>query len=136
MGNRVPQSELSQMNPLIWAYIGDAVYSLKAREFALMSVGGTCDDLHKATVKLVKAAAQADAVTRIEPLLTEQEKDVIRRARNAHTPQRAKSATTAQYHKATSLEALVGFLYLTDSARLDYIIDAIFSPSGDTEDNI
>ena len=79
---------------------------------ALVRAGGHVRDMHRAAVTRVCAHAQAEAMARVEGVLTERERDVARRARNAHqTP--PKNADAAEYHRATALEALVGYLFVT-----------------------
>ena len=105
------------------AYLGDAIYDLAVRE-ALVKRGGKVRDLHRAAVARVCASAQAEALTRVENMLTEEEQAVVRRARNAHqTP--PKNADRATYHRATALEALIGYLYIMGrAARMREILDA------------
>lgn len=93
------------------AYLGDALYDLYVRE-RLIAHGGRVRALHKEAVGLVCAHAQSEALGRVEGMLTEREADVVRRARNARqTPPR--NADAGEYHRATALEALVGYLYVT-----------------------
>ena len=93
------------------ALVGDSVYDLYVRS-RLVRKGGRVKDIHKNAVKHVNAHAQAMALDRIEGELTEDEAGVVRRARNAkQTP--TKNADAGDYHKATALEALLGYLYLT-----------------------
>ncbi|MDL2205568.1 ribonuclease III [Eubacteriales bacterium OttesenSCG-928-N13] len=103
------------------AFLGDTVYDLYVRGRAVAH-GGRMKQLHGASAKLVCAAAQSRALDRIEPMLTEAEQGVIQRARNAkQKPPR--NADPAQYHRATALEALIGYLYLSgDIARLDQLM--------------
>ena len=106
------------------AYLGDALYELYVRR-RLLASGAHVRQLHRRAVGIVCAQAQALALTRIEPLLTQAERDVARRARNAHqTP--TKNAQAAAYHRATALEAVLGYLYLTGQReRLDDIMRLI-----------
>ena len=93
------------------ALVGDSVYDLYVRS-RLVRKGGRVRDIHKNAVRHVNAHAQAMALERIEAELTEDEAGVVRRARNAkQTPTR--NADAGDYHKATALEALFGYLYLT-----------------------
>ena len=93
------------------AYIGDALYDLYVREH-LIAHGGRVRALHRHAISLVCAHAQAEALGRIEGMLTEAEAGVVRRARNAkQSPPR--NADPAEYHRATALEAVVGYLYVT-----------------------
>ena len=100
------------------ALVGDSVYDLYVRSH-LVRKGGRVKDIHKNAVKHVNAHAQAMALDRIENELTEEEMGVVRRARNAkQTP--TKNADAGDYHKATALESLLGYLYLTGrKERLD-----------------
>lgn len=93
------------------AYLGDTLWDLFVRE-ELVKTGGRMKELHRAAVARVRASAQSRALARIEDGLTEDEAAVVRRARNAHqTP--PKNADPADYCRATALEALFGYLYLT-----------------------
>lgn len=93
------------------AYLGDSLYDLYARE-RLVARGGKVHALHRRAVGLVCAHAQSEALRRVEPMLRPDEADVVRRARNARqTPPR--NADAGEYHRATALEALVGYLYVT-----------------------
>jgi len=105
------------------AYLGDALYDLRVRE-TLTRKGGRVKNMHREAVKHVCARAQSEALGRIEEMLDEDEQNVVRRARNAHqTP--SKNADRADYHRATALEALIGYLYITGrEARMRQILDA------------
>ena len=107
-----------ELNPLQLAYVGDTLHDLYVRSLLVsrkMSVGS----MHKQAVRMVSAAAQAAMLAAIENELTEQEADVTRRGRNAQ----AKHAAPADYAHATGLEALWGYLYVTNQTqRLDELI--------------
>ena len=94
------------------AHLGDGVFELMVRSWLCLHGKATSKGLHRATVRYVAAPAQARAVERILPLLTGEEGDVFRRGRNSHTAAIPKGASVAQYHTATALEALFGWLYL------------------------
>jgi ribonuclease-3 family protein len=93
------------------AYLGDTVYDLYVRSH-LVAAGGRVGKMHRQAIKLVCAHAQAEALSRIQDDLTEEEANVVRRARNVHQSP-PKNADPAEYQKATGLEALIGFLYAT-----------------------
>ena len=103
------------------AFMGDTIYDLYVRR-SIVRRGGRVQNMHKEAVALVCNRAQAEALGRIESELTEAEAAVVRRARNAHqNPPR--NANPADYHRATSIEALMGYLYLTGQQdRLDYLM--------------
>lgn len=93
------------------AYLGDTLYDLYVREH-LITRGGRVREMHREAITLVCAHAQSEALTRVQDGLTQAEADVVRRARNAkQTPPR--NADAAEYHRATGLEALIGWLYVT-----------------------
>lgn len=96
-----------ELSPLTLALIGDGVYELMVRERLVCLANRSAGELHRAAVSVVRAEAQAAAVERLLPLLTEQEAAVYRRGRNAHTPRKGDA-----YHSATGLETLFGYLYL------------------------
>ena len=94
------------------AHIGDAVYELMTRA-SLCADGHTAvQELHKLTTARVNAPAQARAAERILPLLNEEESAIFRRGRNTHVNSVPHAANVGQYHAATALEALFGWLYL------------------------
>ncbi|MGX8706174.1 MAG: Mini-ribonuclease 3 [bacterium] len=112
------------------AYIGDALYDLYVREH-LIARGGRVRSLHRQAISLVCAHAQAEALSRVEGMLTEAEVGVVRRARNTkQSPPR--NADPGEYHRATALEAVVGYLYVTGQRdRMNAILaaalpDAVF----------
>lgn len=113
------------------AYMGDAIYDLFVRE-RLLKRGGRVQQMHRQAIRQVCAGAQSQALGRIEGELTEAEAGVVRRARNARqTP--PKNADAADYHRATALEALIGYLYLSDQhQRMDELIRKALPE--DTED--
>ena len=93
------------------AYLGDALYDLYVREH-LIARGGRVRSLHREAISMVCAHAQSQALARVQDRLTEAEADVVRRARNAkQSPPR--NADPGEYHHATALEALIGYLYVT-----------------------
>lgn len=109
------------LSPLTLAFIGDTVYDLLVREEIICDANRPANDLHSLAVKKVKASAQASAITDVLPMLTEKELAVFKRGRNAKSGHIAKNASTGDYHKATGLEALFGYLYLTN--QIDRILE-------------
>jgi ribonuclease-3 family protein len=102
------ETDLRTVSPLNLAFVGDGVYELMVRERLVSLANRPNKELHKLSVAQVRAEAQAAAVDRLMPHLTEQELAVYKRGRNAHT-----SRGGGGYHKATGLEALFGYLYLS-----------------------
>ena len=105
--------DVRTVSPLTLAYLGDGVYELLMRESIVNQGNCRPKDLHRVTAGRVCAKAQATAVKRIQEKLTEEEEAVLKRGRNAHTSRVLKNATSEEYHLATGLEALFGYLYLT-----------------------
>lgn len=115
MDRLYPQDiDLHTLSPLALAFVGDGVYSLMVRERLLSEANRPVNDLHRLAVREVRAEAQAAAMAKILPLLTEEEEAVFKRGRNAHT-----ARSGADYHRATGLESLFGYLYL--AGRIDRV---------------
>ncbi|HOB36688.1 MAG TPA: ribonuclease III domain-containing protein [Candidatus Avimonas sp.] len=109
--------DVRRLSPHTLAFVGDGVYELMVREMLACEANRTSGELHKLSVGMVRAEAQSAAIETLLPLLTEQEEAVYRRGRNAHTQR-----TDSDYHRATGLEALFGYLYLTgDIERLRFL---------------
>ena len=116
---------VNNLSPSVLAFVGDAVYELYVRKH-LSSVNRPSGDLHTLSVELVRASAQARAFKVIEAELCESELAIFKRGRNFHTSNVPKSATVTEYHTATGLECLFGFLYLSkENERADYLFDKI-----------
>lgn len=110
------------LNAIKLAYIGDAVFSLYVREYFLLHSEKTNRDLNKIVNSIVCAKNQAKLLEEIVDDLTDDEKDIVFRARNAHINNKAKNSTLAEYSQATQYEALLGYLYLTKNKKLDKIL--------------
>lgn len=107
------REELSTVSELALAHVGDAVFELLVRTELSCRGGARMKELHSRTVARVTAAAQADMAEGLLPLLSPEELAVYKRGRNAHSHPAPKSATPGQYARATGLEALFGWLWLT-----------------------
>ena len=106
--------DIRTYSPLALAYIGDGVFDLVIRTVVVGRGNTNANALHRRTSHIVKAHTQANMIEELLPELTEEEKAVYRRGRNANSPTMAKNATMSDYRKATGFEALVGYLYLMD----------------------
>lgn len=110
------------LSPLTLAFIGDGVYDLLVRQYLVALGSRRVGELNAAKVKLVNCKSQAEMMNKILPNLTEEETAVYKRGRNASPKTTPKNASVADYHTATGLEALFGFLYLSDrSNRLEQL---------------
>ncbi len=120
------QQIIANHNSLSLAYVGDAVYELLVREYLLdcgLAVNGT---MHKRAKDFVSAHAQNEILEKICDVLTEDEKGVVRRGRNAKSHSHPKNADLSEYHNATGFEALWGYLHLSgDTRRIAELFDII-----------
>lgn len=121
-------TQLRSMSSLALAHMGDCVYEILVRGWLCSGGLEVNGNLHRETVALVRASAQADALDRITPLLTEEEVGVVHRGRNANIHMIPKGASRGEYRKATALEALFGWLYLQHRTdRINELFDTIMS---------
>jgi len=117
------EQDVRAYSPLTLAYMGDAIYDLVIRTVVVERANRSANDLHKKTVRYVKAEAQAAMIMALIPELSSDEEAVYKRGRNAKSYTAAKNASLGDYRKATGFEALMGFLYLTGQTdRLLYLI--------------
>ena len=113
----VPRERAKQINPIVLAFLGDAVYTLCVRTRLALSSGEKTGALNRRASERVSAHGQSEALARILPMLTEEEAEIYRRGRNAKKPTKSKNTTVAEYVRSTGFEALLGYLYLTGQAE-------------------
>ena len=119
-------TEVKLMPPLVWAYVGDNVYELFIRTYLVNNSKMNPHKLHVEAIKYVKAQAQAEILEGLQDFLTDEEKDIVRRGRNAENHHLPKNANVADYSHATAFEALIGYLYLSkQDDRLKEIFNKI-----------
>lgn len=116
------KEDIKLASPLIWAYVGDAIYELYVRNYLVNTTKLKPHQLHIKTIQYVKAGAQAKILESIMEKLTEEEKDIVRRGRNTQNHHLPKNANVTEYMYATALEGLIGYLYLTDQTERLYEI--------------
>ena len=120
------KQEVELMSPLTWAYIGDAVYELFIRNKLINETNLKPHKLHIEAIKYVKAKSQAEKLNEIYEILTDEEKDIVRRGRNTQNHHLPKNSNVQEYMYATAFEALIGYLYLTKQhSRLKEILAKI-----------
>ncbi len=118
------ETEVNLLSPLTWAYVGDAIYELYIRTNLVNKTKLKPHKLHIESIKYVKAKAQADILKRLMDDLTEEEKGIVRRARNAENHHLPKNADPEDYMYSTAFEGLVGYLYLSKKdERLKEILE-------------
>ncbi len=113
------------------AYVGDAVFELLARNWAIKNPKVSSGVLHKNVVNIVNAVSQSNMVNKITETLTDDEQEVYRKGRNLAHNSIPKNASPGQYSRATGLEALFGFLYLSgQNERMQDIFDLCMTDWG------
>lgn len=118
------EERINELSPLTWAYVGDAVYELYIRERLAETTKYKPHKLHIEAIKYVKAQAQANILKSLEEELTEDEKEIVKRARNTKNHHLPKNAEVNEYMYSTAFEGLIGYLYLTKKEdRLKEILD-------------
>ena len=118
------KEEVNLMSPLTWAYIGDCVYELFIRTHLVETTNLKPHKLHIEAVKQVKSKAQANKLEELQEMLTEEEKEIVRRTRNTENHHVAKNADPRDYMYATAFEGLIGYLYLSEQKeRLEQILN-------------
>ena len=106
--------DIRTYSPLALAYIGDCVFDMLIRSIVVSKGNMAVQKYHKKVSALVNAHAQAEMITALEPELTEEEQMIYKRGRNSKPATMAKNASAREYKTATGMEALLGYLYLTD----------------------
>ena len=124
------EEEINLLSPLTWAYIGDCVYELYIRTNLVNTTNLKPHKMHLEAIKHVKAKSQAVFLKNIEDQLTKEEKDIVRRGRNAKNHHLPKNGNIQEYRHATAFEALVGYLYLTKNFKrlkeiFNFLVDEI-----------
>ena len=128
------EQQINAISNLGLAHIGDAVFEVLCRGYLCCRGGKRVDQLHRDTVAMVKAPAQAGYADKLLPCLTEQELAYYRRGKNSHVHAVPKGATAAQYAKATGLETLFGALYL--AGQTDRINELFHVIIGEEENGV
>lgn len=119
----IDNQDIRTISPLTLAYIGDSIYDLIIRTIVVTQGNKQVNKLHKEVSTLVKAHGQVLMYEAVEGILTEEEKSIFKRGRNAKSYTSAKNATKIDYRKATGYEALLGYLYLED--KMDRVLELI-----------
>ena len=116
--------DYTKLSPLALAFVGDSVHTLFVRENIVFDDVLKINDYHKKSAHYCKAQTQSKVLDLLLPTLTEQEKEIVRKARNTKIHHNAKNASVKDYKQATCFEALVGYLYLTkQEQRLQEILN-------------
>ncbi len=121
--------DIKTVSPLTFAFIGDGVYELFVREYIVNKGNCPVKRLNNMKVELVRCEFQAEVAKNVlEPLFTENEKEIFMRGRNAHVGHVPKNSNVSDYHAATAFEAVFGYLYLTNEIeRLKFLFGEIIN---------
>ncbi len=129
------EKRIRNMNTTSLAFVGDAIYESYIRLYIIGKIQGGADRLHRATVRYVRADAQAYAIKQLMDKLSEVEQRLVKRARNKRSMTKAKNTDPITYKWATAFEALVGYLYLSgEIERMEEIIEAAIGSVGQRND--
>ena len=129
----IPKEEALTLHPMALAFVGDAVQSLHTR--TRVTVGNTSKTgaLHHEVIKVVSAISQSAEAEKLLPLFDETEQDIFRRARNCKVQTSAKHADKSEYRRASGLEAVLGYLYLTgNTERMNFFLATCFEEKSST----
>jgi len=110
------------LNPVVLAYIGDAVFEVLVRQYLISQPNHKPYHLHREATRFVSAKAQRGLLEKWAPILTEEEADIMRRGRNTKSGTPPKNADPADYRLATALECLVGYLYYTKQIMREFSV--------------
>lgn len=139
MGKTLSEKEMVELSPLIWAYVGDAVYEVMVRTHLTIEGARVVQRLHKKVIGYVSAKGQAERLKKLTGVLTDEEEDIVRRGRNCHSGTIPKNADVNEYRYATGFEALFGYHYLTGrTERLEDLFKILIKQelgSSDLEEN-
>lgn len=113
LGVELKESEARMLSPLVYAYVGDALYEIYIRQYIVSKYKVKVNNMHKNSTKFVKASAQAEIVHALTEFFTEDEWKIIKKGRNHKTSTVAKNASITDYRYATGYECLLGYLFLT-----------------------
>lgn len=123
----ISKEDALSLHPMALAFIGDAVQSLYTRTRVTIGRTEKTGALHQEVIKVVSATSQAAEAEKLLPLFDETEQDIFRRARNCKIQTSAKHAEMSEYRRASGLEAVLGYLYLTgNTEKLNFFLSKCF----------
>lgn len=124
--NQTTHTKADEYSPLTLAFLGDGVYDLLVRESLVKRANRPAGELNRQKVLLVNCKAQAEFMELLMPMLSEKELAVFKRGRNAAPKCTPKNGSVADYHCATGLECLFGWLHINgETARINELFSAI-----------
>lgn len=128
LGAEISAEKLKSLNMQSLSFIGDAVQTLYTRTEIVFTTSASGGRMHALTSNVVKATNQAKKVDLLFPLMSVEEQEIFKKGRNAFTKSMAKNSTANEYHKASGLEALIGYLYVVGrTERLTEILSYVYA---------
>ena len=122
----IKKAQAKQLNPLTLAFYGDCVYEVLVRRMIVIEGSRPSHELHRLAVEKVRASFQSAAYDKLLPILTEDETDILKRGRNATGLNPPKSSNPRDYHRATAVEVLFGYLDLIgEKERIEELFEVI-----------
>ena len=120
-----PSKPVRLISPVVLAYIGDAIYEVAVRQYLISLPNLRPNHLHRSATGFVSAKAQCAILHFLDPMLTEEERDIARQGRNAKSGTVPKNADVVEYRHATAFECLIGYLYYTgQQERIQKLVDS------------
>lgn len=130
--NNFDEADARVLSPQVLAFVGDGVYSLYIRHKIVGSSNLKGKSLHDHATNFVKASGQSNFINKLLPMFTETELGVFKRARNHKTLSQSKNSSIIDYRRATGLEAVLGYLYLSGQTdRLNEILEMSIGESNE-----
>lgn len=127
----ITKTQAKQLSPLTLAFYGDCVYEMLVRRMIVIEGSRPSNELHRLAVEKVRASFQSAAYEKLLPILTEEETDILKRGRNATGLNPPKSSNPRDYHRATAVEVLFGYLDLIgEKERIEELFEVICREEG------
>ncbi len=127
----ITKAQAKQLSPLTLAFYGDCVYEMLVRRMIVIEGSRPSNELHRLAVEKVRASFQSAAYEKLLPILTEEETDILKRGRNATGLNPPKSSNPRDYHRATAVEVLFGYLDLIgEKERIEELFEVICREEG------
>jgi len=121
---KLTEFKINHLPPSTLSFVGDAVFCLFARTRLIAKYDYKSGELTRRASQIVSAVSQSKMLLRIEDVLSEDESGIVKRCKNAYSKTVAKNASLSEYHRASGLEGLIGYLYLIgDECRLKEILN-------------
>lgn len=124
--SQMTKEEAGRINPVVLAFVGDAVYGLFVREKLVRKSEAKAAEYQSCAAKVLSASVQSEIVEKLLAAFTEEETEIYHRGRNAKKATKSKHASVGEYNRSTGLEAVIGYLYLAgDTERICSLLSLV-----------